>query len=272
MTLDRTRLPEGWRDEGVERLTLADGRQLAYSGWGDPDGFPVFYFHGTPSSRLEAVFADPAARRHGFRLIAIDRPGFGRSTFQDLVACGVFIDPERLKFIAALAPWGPIADRDVERDLNRLDRWYASVARRAPWMMRAAFAPLAWSAEYGQSFFFSVMKSSVCPADRRVMEDETFAGIFQAVQREAFRQGGRGAAHEALIAYRDWGFDLAEIRSPTHVWLGDRDRFVPVQMGRHMQRTIPGVRFHWAVNKGHFMIEHWDDLFAACRSGMEQDR
>jgi pimeloyl-ACP methyl ester carboxylesterase len=67
---------------GVRTVVLPDARVLAVVEWGDPDGFPAFYFHGTPGSRLEGAFADGAARRHGFRLIAMDRLGFGRSTFQ----------------------------------------------------------------------------------------------------------------------------------------------------------------------------------------------
>lgn len=67
---------------GSQVHTFADGRRLAYAEWGDPDGFPVFYFHGTPGSRLVGAFADEAAQARGFRLISVDRPGYGRSTFQ----------------------------------------------------------------------------------------------------------------------------------------------------------------------------------------------
>ncbi|KAF2724477.1 hypothetical protein K431DRAFT_281911 [Polychaeton citri CBS 116435] len=38
------------------------------------------YFHGHPSSRIEAAPADDVARKHNIRLIALDRPGFGLST------------------------------------------------------------------------------------------------------------------------------------------------------------------------------------------------
>lgn len=36
-------------------LTLPDKRQLAYAEYGDPNGLPVLYFHGAPSSRLEPL-------------------------------------------------------------------------------------------------------------------------------------------------------------------------------------------------------------------------
>ena len=135
-----------------------------------------------------------------------------------------------------------------------------------PWIMRAAFAPLGWSARNWQRLFFSIMKSAVSPADRRVMENEDFLRIFRAVESEAFRQGSRGAAHEALIAYRDWGFGIDAVGVPTHIWLGAEDIFVSNAMGRHVERTIPGVDFHWVPGAGHFCTEKWDDILAACRS------
>jgi len=65
-----------------QTLTLPDRRVLGYGEFGDPTGRPVFFFHGYPSSRLEAVSTDAIARRRRIRVIAIDRPGFGLSTFQ----------------------------------------------------------------------------------------------------------------------------------------------------------------------------------------------
>jgi len=62
--------------------SLSDGRVLSYAEFGDPTGYPLIFFHGFPSSRLEAWFLDPIVQRKGIRLIAPDRPGFGRSTFQ----------------------------------------------------------------------------------------------------------------------------------------------------------------------------------------------
>ncbi len=58
---------------------LDDGRALAYCEFGDPDGLPMFYFHGFPGSRLEGAVAANSARRAGVRLIAVDRRGFGNS-------------------------------------------------------------------------------------------------------------------------------------------------------------------------------------------------
>ena len=64
-------------------IRLSDGRSLAYLDLGDPDGRPVFYFHGAPGSRLEGLRFGELSRRLGVRMIAPDRPGYGLSDFQE---------------------------------------------------------------------------------------------------------------------------------------------------------------------------------------------
>ena len=85
------------------------------------------------------------------------------------------------------------------------------------------------------------------------------------MEREAFRQGSRGPAQEALMAYRPWGFDVAAVQVPVHVWLGEEDVFVPNAMGQYLERTLPDVEFQLVPKKGHFNIENWADILAACR-------
>ena len=64
-------------------IQLSDGRTLAYLESGDPNGRPVFYFHGGPGSRLEAHIYDNLNRTLGIRMIAADRPGYGLSDNQE---------------------------------------------------------------------------------------------------------------------------------------------------------------------------------------------
>ncbi|ORY01443.1 Alpha/Beta hydrolase protein [Clohesyomyces aquaticus] len=63
-------------------FSLPDGRALTFAEYGSSTGTPVLYFHGFPSSRLEASATDKLALRRRLRIIAIDRPGFGLSTPQ----------------------------------------------------------------------------------------------------------------------------------------------------------------------------------------------
>ena len=65
-----------------QTFVLPDGRVLGYAEYGNPNGKSLLYFHGYPSSRLEASAIDDIARRHSLRVLALDRPGFGLSTPQ----------------------------------------------------------------------------------------------------------------------------------------------------------------------------------------------
>jgi hypothetical protein len=65
-----------------QKLSLPDGRVLGFAEYGSPDGYPIIFFHGWPSSRLEGRGAHKLAKQHGVRVICPDRPGFGLSTFQ----------------------------------------------------------------------------------------------------------------------------------------------------------------------------------------------
>lgn len=42
----------------------------------------MFYFHGGPGSRLEGLLYENYNRKLGIRMISIDRPGYGRSDYQ----------------------------------------------------------------------------------------------------------------------------------------------------------------------------------------------
>jgi pimeloyl-ACP methyl ester carboxylesterase len=62
-----------------ETIQLADGRRVDFIGYGDPDGAPAMYLHGTPSSAREARWLhDPALAAH-VRIISMDRPGYQSS-------------------------------------------------------------------------------------------------------------------------------------------------------------------------------------------------
>ena len=63
-----------------QTITLPDGRTLGYATIGK--GKPVMYFHGTASSRLEVYLLKHLTTKENIQLIAIDRPGYGLSTYK----------------------------------------------------------------------------------------------------------------------------------------------------------------------------------------------
>ena len=62
-----------------QTFTLADGRALGFAEYGNPNGKPLFYFHGHPGSRFEARYLENSETA---RIIGVDRPGLGLSTYK----------------------------------------------------------------------------------------------------------------------------------------------------------------------------------------------
>ena len=67
-------------------VKLHDGRSLGYAEYGDLKGFPIFYFHGWPTSRFQAQFYHDIAKKLKVRIIVIDWLGYGLSDFNVLVS------------------------------------------------------------------------------------------------------------------------------------------------------------------------------------------
>ena len=63
-------------------MGLPDGRELAWLELGDAKDPAVFVFHGSPGSRLQVSFDEGAVNAARVRSIAVDRPGYGHSSFQ----------------------------------------------------------------------------------------------------------------------------------------------------------------------------------------------
>ncbi|HEX2213200.1 MAG TPA: alpha/beta hydrolase, partial [Mycobacterium sp.] len=74
-------------------IAVGEDRQIGFAEFGDPQGRPIFWLHGTPGARrqipMEArVFAEMA----NIRLIGIDRPGIGSSTSHQYDTVAEFAD------------------------------------------------------------------------------------------------------------------------------------------------------------------------------------
>ena len=96
----------------MEELTIgtADGRSLTVYDAGDPDGRPILFHHGTPSSGVPFDQHVELAREQGVRLLSYDRAGYGDSTRNpDRAVTDVVRDVEAIADALVLerfATWG----------------------------------------------------------------------------------------------------------------------------------------------------------------------
>jgi pimeloyl-ACP methyl ester carboxylesterase len=277
-------------------LRLDDGRLLGYAEFGDPRGKPVMFFHGFPGSRLEGALGHDAAGRAGVRVICIDRPGMGLSTFQpkrrildwpadvaalaDALGIGQFAAggvsgggpyaaacalrlADRLTGAAIISGLAPFDVPGGGDGMNRMNRVLFVLGRRAPWLMRLPVLLMARSARSPERAI-DQMAGSLPPPDRAIMQRPDVRAAFASDLAEAFRAGARGAAWELVLYSRPWGFRLQDIQMEVHLWQGEADTNVPPAMGRYQAEAIPRCRAMFYPGEGHLLsVDRMGEILGA---------
>lgn len=279
-------------DRDTCRLRLRDGRILAYSEHGDPDGYPVFFFHGNPGSRHMRHPDESIVERLGIRLIAPERPGYGLSTFQSRRRLLDFPrDIERLAealnldefavfgvsaggpYVAACAYMLPEVSRAAivsgVTPLNRVDAYQGmNIKYRLAFQMAGrlpnpvvfpAFRAHTQTAVNSPDSWFAEVETILSPADIAIINRPAVRQQIKRFQAEAVRQGVRGIVHEIKILTMDYGFRLDDIETDVDLWYWEDDVIVPPQMGVYMAEHIPMSVPHFFTGGGHFAIyDAWE--------------
>lgn len=91
-------------------------------------------------------------------------------------------------------------------------------------------------------------------ADRDLMSDEEMARFSAEDVKEAFRQGVRGPADDAIILYGEWGFGAEEIRVEVDLYHGKEDKFAPFSFALYLDEILPRSRLHPYPGEGHLFV------------------
>jgi pimeloyl-ACP methyl ester carboxylesterase len=271
---------------------VADGRRLGYADAGLTSGRPLVFFHGTPSSRLDAVWLHEAASRHGWRLVAFDRPGIGLSSphpdagILDLAAdVASLLDElgieraavlgysggapyalaaahelaDRVDLVGVVSGWGPPDRADAYVDVATIERLSDAIARRAPVLTRAMFAAVSTSLRLAPT------ASTRLLARRFEGDGPDLKPTSEALNPvlESFRQGSAGAARDLHLIVRPWGFDLRDITVPVRLWHGDRDREIPLHHAEYVAEAVPESWLEIIEGGDHLALyRHTDDILS----------
>ncbi|MCU4743182.1 alpha/beta hydrolase [Halobacteria archaeon AArc-xg1-1] len=277
--------PSSGDRERTRTVSVGDGRQLAYAEYGDPDGTPVLFFHGTPGSRLLGGLFEHAARRHGICLLSLDRPGYGRSSpwpGRTLSDTGTFVtavlddagmsDARVVGFSGggayALAFAATHGDRVSEIDVisgatppsfrsstPAVQRLLGAIGQRTPRALGGLFRLQAWLAGWAPP---SVVVSQYTTADGRAEVSEKEAELVAHDFVEAFAKHRTGAVTESRLFTAEWDVSIAEIEHRVRLWHGERDTNVPIDAARELHDRLPNSRLT--------VLEGADHLTALLRS------
>lgn len=64
----------------------------------------------------------------------------------------------------------------------------------------------------------------------------------------------KAAAQDFELFAAPWGFELADITAPVHIWQGDADVNVPPAHARRYAAEIPNNTTHFSDDDGHLLI------------------
>jgi pimeloyl-ACP methyl ester carboxylesterase len=273
-------------------LVLGDGRRVGVAVFGAQQGFPVIALHGMPGSRLMYAAVAQAAARQGIRLIAVDRPGYGRS---DRCAGGTLLDyagdvagiaeviglgrfavlgtsgggsyalacaarlGSRLTRVGVVSGIGPLRTPGSLAGMAPVNRWIFRLARLSPALVGVVLPRLV---RRSLSQLQAHVAAGTSPSP------SIPPGVLPLVvadQAEAIRQGGAGIAFDAGNLWRLWGFPLAQITVPARLWHGDADNLAPVALGRLIADAVPGCEATFYPGEGHGepLTRHADEIMAA---------
>jgi len=273
-----------------QQMRLPDGRVLGYDEYGAPDGAPLIYCHGCPSSRLEwRLFADDAlARALGIRAIVPDRPGMGLSDFLEgrtvlawaddvraladhlglgrfavlgysagapyAAACALALSDRltRVGFASGLAPFDAPGLIDEIAPANR--RFWEQVTDR-PRSARTMLRLMRVMATLAGGAMVRGVAAGLPEPDRAAIQaDPSLQRAFLAMLRACLRPGVRGAFLDALLVASPWGFDLRDIGVPALLWHGEADENAPVAMARYMAGAMPRSTLELFPGQGHVSL------------------
>ena len=282
------------------RITLRDGRALAYLERGDPAGSPVVYCHGVPSSRVEVDVHDHAKTLAalGVRLIVPDRPGVGYSDAQPnrtvadwaddvgdfasrlglesfavvgasggapyALACGARLR-NRVRVVGIIGGIAPPEAAGVLATFSAPLRIMFRLGRRAPRLLNWLFRLNLRAVRRGGDRAGARMAAMAPEPDRTLLQQPRMQRAFMACFEEACRQGTSGPTTDVAAVAGPWGIDLAAIDVPVLLWHGVRDGNVPVACGRYLAQAIPGCQATFYPDDAHLSVpaNHGGDIFAA---------
>lgn len=266
---------------------LADGRELGWASFGDPDGDPVFWFHGTPGGRAQFPHdAEERAIELGLRLIGVERPGTGDSTryrYQQVIefvddfravaddlgaerfACvglsggGPFVlavaheMADRTVCGAVLGGIGPTRGADAILSHTLLLVPVAGLLERVAEPLGNGVTSLVRRLEpYADTAIDVFFKLQ--PGDRRAFDERPLdKRQMTADLVDAAHRSGLYAPFEDLILFgKYWGFELNEIRVPVTFYAGNSDVIVPYVHAERQAKRVPGARLRTHQGRGHF--------------------
>ncbi len=235
-------------DMTMDNFTTKDGTRIFYKDWGPKDLQPVVFHHGWPLSADDWDTQMLFFREKGFRVIAHDRRGHGRSTqtdsgndmdtyVQDLLELTAHLDLHKAVHIGHSTGGGEVARYVAKAQPGRVAK-AVLVGAVSPIMLKTDKNPGGLPLSVFDGF------RAALAANRAQFYVDVPSGPFYGFNRPGakvtqgtidnwWRQGMMGGAkahYDCIKAFSETDFteDLKAINVPVLVMHGDDDQIVPI--------------------------------------------
>ena len=251
-------------------VTTQDGVQIFFKDWGPKDAQPVVFHHGWPLSADDWDAQMMFFRLQGYRVIAHDRRGHGRSTqtdtgnemdtyAADVIALAEVLDLKNAIHVGHSTGGGEVAHYVARAKPGRVAK-AVLIGAVPPTMLKTAANPGGLPIEVFDSFRAALV------ANRAQFYRDVAAGPFYGFNRPGakvsqglvdnwWRQGMEGGAkahYDCIEAFSETDFtdDLKKIDVPVLILHGEDDQIVPIADSAHLAikllkkgtlKTYPGL-------------------------------
>lgn len=282
---------------------------MGFAEYGDPKGFPVIALHGVPACRLMFAGTDKPAKHLNLRIIAPDRPGYGRTPIDRgatlrsrtewladfvntlnvnrfalfaisggspyAVSFAAFLR-DRVQAVALVSPMGPIAEYSETPEAHAVplsffqEQFFLNLPPRLK--LKHPLANLgAWTFRKLPDFFSSLLPKIANAQDAVILSRSEIKLYLHEMTLEALSQGGQGSAQDWEIFSQRWGVFYKNINMPVEIWQGTADPVVPPQVVEWLACQLPMCKLHLIKDAGHFWIfDHVNEVLMALAQRLSQ--
>jgi pimeloyl-ACP methyl ester carboxylesterase len=266
------------------QIQRPNGRKLAYLDVGPRNGTPLFYFHGVPSASAEwRVWGnEDLLNKVGVRLIAVDRPGVGASSFQPkrklidwpaevtvladslgferfsvlgysgggpyAAVCAALL-PKRLGAAGMVSSLVSFDHTELLAGINPGNVQFLKLSIQKPLLYQFIYWQISLLAKFAPQKYLERALSTFGEADREVFtRPEVHQALFSATGSP------RGQQWDARLILSPWDFRLEDIHMPVYLWQGDQDHNASPAMGRYLEQALPNSRMTFLPGEGHISL------------------
>lgn len=263
------------------------GKKLLIQEWGSEDLPVVLFVHGFPGCADHGGLMAASSKWGAFRLIAMDRPGYGQSDLQKNITPSKFaeqikglldekgVDELSIITVSGGAPYAMAVAYLLQERVRKMTSVagaapltlkncrYMSSAQVRMWMLRT-FVPQSvleytmgrlWKSgiEKVDQFLFSENNEFSAP-DQEVFAHAEIGPLLMSTLRTALMQGPGALLVDLQVIKSAWGFPLSGVTCPVTLWHGSSDNVIHYQYAHEMQKLLPKAELKFISDEGHYSI------------------